>query len=178
MAKERVKRAATADKRLGKEVLLYLNYGEGATEAAPVWCLIGGQTTADLDMSADSIDATNKASGGWGEAYAGIKSTELSLEGIICKSDEGYAALKDAFIKGESVDVCRYAADGTADRNWYTITKLSDSTPHDDTATFSITLNGLGAPTFYKGAETVDKVTGAMKPGEVVDAASTESAGA
>lgn len=176
MAKERAKRAASADKLLGKEVLLYINYGDSATEAKPAWCLIGGQTTADLDMSADSIDATNKASGGWGETYAGIKKTELSLEGVICKSDDGYAAMKDAFIKSESVDVCRYASDGTADRNWYNITELKDSTPHDDTATFTVTLNGLGAPTFYKGADTVDKVTGAMKPGETVDASSTSGA--
>lgn len=162
MAKERVKRVAAADKLLGKEVLLYINYGEGATEAAPVWTLIGGQTTADLDMSADSIDASNKSSGGWGENYAGIKSTELDLEGILCKSDEGYAALKDAFIHGEAVDICRFAADGTADRNWYTITEISDSTPHDDTATFTVTLNGIGAPKFYTGLSTVDDVKGTI----------------
>lgn len=169
MAKERVKRDAAQDKLTGKEVLLYLNYGEGATHAAPVWTLIGGQTTADLSMTADSIDAGNKASGGWGETYAGIKSTELSLEGVICKSDEGYAALKDAFIKSEAVDICRYAADGTADRNWYDITELSDETPHDDMATFSITLAGKGAPTFYNGLKSVD---------DVKDSATTTSTGA
>ncbi len=160
MPNGRVKRDATADKLQGKEVLLYINYGDTttATYDAPSWTLIGGQTTADFDMSADSIDASNKSSGGWGETYAGIKSTELSLEGIICKSDEGYTALKDAFIKGEAVDLCRYAANGTADRNWYNITELSDSTPHDDMATFSVTLAGIGAPTFYTGLSSIDDV--------------------
>lgn len=158
MAKERVKRAATKDKLLGKDVLVYINYGDGATEAAPVWTLVGGQTTADFDMKADSIDATNKSSGGWGEQYAGIKSTELSLEGILCQSDDGYAAMKDAFVKGEAVDICRFASDGTAERNWYSITEISDSTPHDDTATFTVTLDGIGAPQFYTGLKTVDDV--------------------
>lgn len=162
MSKERAKRTATADKLQGKEVLLYINYGESATEAAPVWTLIGGQTTADFSMSADDIDASNKASGGWGETYAGIKSTELSLEGIICNGDEGLAALKDAFINGEAVDVCRYAEDGTADRNWYNITEFSDETPHDDMATFSVTLNGIGAPKFYTGLTGINEVTGAI----------------
>ncbi len=157
--KVRVTRDASQDKLLGKEVLLYINFGTGATYDTPKWALIGGQTTADLDMSADSIDATNKTSGGWGETYAGNKSTELDLEGVLCKSDEAYAALRDAFTKGELVDLCRYKADGTADRNWYSITDLSDETPHDDVATFKIKANGAGKPVFYTGLKTIDDVT-------------------
>jgi len=168
MAKVRAKRAASADKMRGKESLVYLNYGEAATEESPVWTLIGGQTTGDLDLSADSIDASNKASDGWGETYAGVKSSELSLEGIICKSDEGYKAMKDAFVNDEAVDICRYAADGTADRNWYNITEISDATPHDDMATFKATLGGIGAPTWYEGCTTVDDVKGAMQPTKTV----------
>ena len=160
MAKVRPTRSATVDKLVGKNVLVYINFGEGATEAAPVWALIGGQRSASLSMTADGIDATNKASDGWGETYAGIKSTELSMDGIINKNDDGYAALKDAFIKGEAVDLCRYATDGTADRNWYNITELSDETPHDDMATFSMTAGGVGAPHFYTGLQSVDDVTG------------------
>lgn len=158
MAKVRVKRDATQNKLLGKEVLVYLNYGEGATEAKPVWTQVGGQTTADYDMSADSIDATNKTSDGWGETYAGNKSTELNLEGIVCKSDEAYEQLQAAFMAGEAVDICRFRGDGRAERNWYSITELSDETPHDDTSTFKMTLNGLGKPKFYKGCKTVDDV--------------------
>lgn len=159
--KVRAKQALTAGKIMGKEVLLYINFGEGATENAPKWTLVGGQTSADLSMSADDIDATNKASDGWGESYAGIKSTELSFEGIMCKSDEGLAALKDAFLKDEPVDCCRYFSDGTADRNWYSITEFSDETPHDDAVTFSVTLKGRGKPRFYKGLSNVDGVKGA-----------------
>lgn len=158
MAKVRATKVETSNKLLGRNVLLYINFGEGATEAAPVWTLIGGQTTADFSMSADDIDVSDKNSGGWGETVAGNKSTELTLEGIICNSDEGYAALKDAFIKGESVDICRYASDGTADRNWYSITELSDETPHDDAATFSVTLAGRGEPKFYSDLSSIDEV--------------------
>lgn len=162
MAKVRPTRSVTVDKLVGKNVLVYINFGENATEAAPVWTLIGGQRSASLSMTADDIDATNKASGGWGETYAGIKSTELSMDGIINKNDEGYAALKDAFVKGEAVDLCRYATDGTADRNWYNITELSDETPHDDMATFSMTAGGVGKPKFYTGLQNIDDVTGTI----------------
>ena len=160
MAKVRPTRSVSIDKLVGKNVLVYINFGESATEASPVWCLIGGQRNGNLTMSADDIDASNKSSGGWGETYPGIKSTELSLEGIINCGDEGYAALKDAFIKGEAVDICRYASDGTADRNWYNITELSDETPHDDMATFSATLGGVGKPKFYSNLTSINDVTG------------------
>ena len=160
MAKVRPTRSALEDKLVGKNVLLYINFGEGATEAAPVWTLIGGQRTASLSMTADGIDATNKASGGWGETYAGIKSTQLSFDGIINKNDDGYAALKDAYIKGEPVDLCRYATDGTAERNWYNITDLSDEAPYNDMATFSCTAGGLGKPRFYSGLTSINDVVG------------------
>lgn len=160
MAKVRPVRSATEDKLVGKNVLLYINYGVGATEAAPVWCLVGGQRNANLSMTADDIDASNKSSGGWGETYAGIKRTEMSFEGIINKNDDGYAALKDAYIKGEAVDCCRYATDGTAERNWYNITNMSDETPYDDMATFSITMGGIGKPRFYEGLSSINDVVG------------------
>ena len=160
MAKVRATRSVTVDKLVGKNVLVYINFGESATESSPKWTLIGGQRSASLSMTADDIDATNKASDGWGETYAGLKSTELSMDGIINKNDEGYAALKDAFVKGEAVDLCRYATDGTADRNWYNITELSDETPHDDMATFSMTAGGVGKPKFYTGLASINDVTG------------------
>lgn len=163
--KVRATRTDTKQRLLGKNCLVYLNYGEGVTEAAPKWAVIGGQTKGNLDMSADSIDGSNKDSGGWGEEYAGTKTTELSIEGYTTKGDEAYAALKDAFIKGESVDVCRFFKDsGEADRNWYNITKLSDETPHDDMVSFSITLGGVGKPKFYTGLKTVDDVKDTVTP--------------
>ena len=140
-----------------------MNYGTVATEALPQLSLYGGQTTADLSMSADEIDANSIDSGGWGESYAGIRSTELSLECIATKADEAYAALKDAFIKSEVVDICRYfTTDGTAERYWYSITDISDATPHDDMVTFTIKLKGIGAPTFYEKVTKIADVKGVM----------------
>ncbi len=157
--KARAKLAAARTKLEGKYVLCYLNYGENASEEAPKWTLVGGQKSGDLDMSADSIDASDKTSDGWGENYPGIKKTELTVEGNIIGNDEGYQALKDAFLAGEPVDICRYdSKNKKADRNWYSITELSDETPHDDIATFSLKLEGIGAPKFYENLTSVDDV--------------------
>ena len=160
MSKVRPTRSATEDKLRGKDVLAYLNYGESATEAAPVWLLLGGQRNADMSRTADSIDASNKSSGGWGETYPGIRNTELSVECIQGKNDEGYEVLKDAFNAGEAVDICRYAADGTAVRNWYHITDLSDATPHDDMVTYTMKLAGVGKPKEYSSLTSINDVTG------------------
>lgn len=157
--KVRAKLAAVHTKLEGKYVLVYLNFGESATEASPKWAMIGGQKSGDLDLSADSIDASDKTSGGWGEKYPGIKTSELSVEGNIVGGDEAYQALRDAFNAGEPVDICRYdSKNKTADRNWYSITELSDETPHDDVATFSMKLEGIGAPKYYKNLTSVDSV--------------------
>jgi len=144
--KVRAKLAAVHTKLEGKYVLIYLNFGEGATETTPKWAMIGGQKSGDLDLSADSIDASDKTSGGWGEKYPGIKSSELSVEGNIVGGDEAYQALRDAFNAGEPVDI------------WYSITELSDETPHDDIATFSLKLEGIGAPKYYEKLTSVDSV--------------------
>ncbi len=160
MTKVRPTRSASEDKLRGKDVLAYLNYGEGATESSPVWFLLGGQRNADMSRTAESIDASNKSSGGWGETYPGIRNTELSVECIQGKNDEGYAILKDAFNSGEAVDICRYASDGTAVRNWYHITDLSDATPHDDMVTYTMKLGGVGKPKEYSSLTSVNDATG------------------
>lgn len=161
MSKARPLMDDTKTKIQGKDVLVYINFGENASYDNPVWCLIGGQTKGDLSMKADSIDANNKTSDGWGEQYPGIKSTELSIEGIRAKSDEGLKAVKDAFVKGEAVDIVRYSTDGTAERNWYNITQFDDAASADGMAQYSITLAGKGKPKFYEGLSSVDDVKSA-----------------
>lgn len=157
--KVRAKLAKSHTKLEGKYVMVYLNFGENATEDSPKWSLIGGQKTANLDRSADSIDASDKTSDGWGEKYQGIKSSELSVEGNIVGEDDAYQALMDAFMAGDAIDICRYdSKNKKADRNWYSITDLSDETPHDDVSTFSMKLEGIGAPKFYKNLTSVDDV--------------------
>lgn len=163
MAEVRATKTDGEDLIRGKDVLIYLNYGETATEAAPKWTVIGGQKTADFTVSADSIDATTKNDNGWGRNYGGIKSTELKVEGIVAVKDSAYDALYDAYKKGESVDICRFwATKKYAERNWYQITEMSDTTAHDDMASFSMTLQGIGEPKTYTNVATIDAVrTGA-----------------
>ena len=97
MVAVRPKMKSTSEKLLGKNVLVFLNYGEAASEESPKWTLIGGQRSADYSASAEEIDLTDKTSGGYGDAEAGVKSTELTVE-LIVTSMEETAAHDDAAI--------------------------------------------------------------------------------
>jgi TP901-1 family phage major tail protein len=160
MAITRPARPAAQNKLMGKNVLVFLNYGDGATYASPVWALIGGQRNAGLSASADEIDLSDKTSGGWGETEQGIKSTEISLEGLLMTGDAAVKELKNAFIAGEAVDILRWAKDGTSDRNWYSITEFSDDAPHDDGVTLTVTLKGMGEPVFTDSMDDPREGTG------------------
>ena len=49
---------------MGKNILIYINVGTDETTGAK-WELLGGQRTGDLNLKADSIDASHKGTGGW-----------------------------------------------------------------------------------------------------------------
>lgn len=150
MSETRVKRPINQQKFMGKDILIFLNCGENATEAIPVWSLLGGQRNASLSMSADEVDVSDKTSGGWGETEQGIKSTELSIEGVSKKGNIVLAQIKEAFVAGEAVHILRWCKDGTSELNWYNITEFSDDAPMDDAVTFTLTLKGCGEPKFQE----------------------------
>lgn len=61
----------------GKNLLLYIAYGEGATVEDPIWNLVGGQRNSPLSMSADEIDAVIKA------PAAGVKRCRVPKPGVL-----------------------------------------------------------------------------------------------
>ena len=150
MAKTRAKRAEQGASLLGKNVLLFLNYGENASEASPVWTLIGGQRSADYNSSAEEIDTTDKTSDGYGDSEPGLKTAELTTEVIVKKGDETISAMQEAYEASEPVEILRYVEGGRSIRNWYTITSMEESAAHDDACILSLSLKGKGAPTYIE----------------------------
>ncbi len=153
MANVRPVRPEVNEKLLGKNVLVFLNYGESATEAAPVWALLGGQRSASFTASAEEIDVSDKTSGGYGETLPGLKTTELEMELVIKTNDETVAQLYEAFDAGEAVDILRWAKNGRSIRNWYSITEMNEEAAHEDGAILTVSLKGLGQPTYTEDME-------------------------
>ena len=126
----------------GKDYLIYLN--TGTTEADPVWTLLGGQRSGDLNRQADEIDASHKTSGGWKSTLPGLRNWSIDLESVYLAGDKGAQFLEAAFLAGKQVHLKFEYPDKKYVTCWGSITECSLSTPHDDVATLSGTINGDG----------------------------------
>lgn len=132
----------------GKNLLLYIAYGEGATVESPIWNLVGGQRNSPLSMSADEIDASDKSSGGWGETLQGTKTWSIEQECVYKVNDNGFDIMRYAFLNDIPVYLMRRDKNGNAVKGFANITEFSDDNPHDDVATATVTFSGIGAPEF------------------------------
>lgn len=99
-------------------------------------------------MSGDEIDGSDKASGGWGESLQGTKSWSIEQEGVYKVNNEMLDALKYAFVNDIAVHIMRLDKYGNAVKGFANITEFSDDNPHDDVATVTMTLSGIGKPEF------------------------------
>lgn len=127
---------------LGKDILYYINIGAAAV---PVWLLVGGQTKSTLSRSADTVDASDKTSGGWKVTLPGLKSWSLDLEGLILMNNDALGYLEYAFQNGKELNVKTEYSDGSYQTGWGSLTDFKFEAPKDDVATLSGTISGDGA---------------------------------
>ena len=97
-----------------------------------------------MSRKADSIDTSNKTSGGWKSTLAGLREWSIDLESVVILNDAGALFLEDAFNDGQVVQVKFEYPDGQYRSGWAAITDLSLSTKYDDAATIKGTLSGNG----------------------------------
>ena len=74
----------------GVDVLVKVKKGEE-------YIAVGGQTGASLSRSAETIDTTDKTSGGWTTSMAGTKSWSVDTDGFVCLGDEAMDLLEECF---------------------------------------------------------------------------------
>jgi TP901-1 family phage major tail protein len=106
--------------------------------------VLGGQRGATLNRSSETIDITNKVSGGWTEKIASVKDWSVDCDGIFVVDDEALDAIETAVLSSTVVNV------KIADANWgykgkAIITDFPIEAAYDDAATYSLTLEGTGA---------------------------------
>ena len=66
---------------------------------------IGGQLGASLSRSASAIDITNKINGEWQNNLLGVKTWQITCNGLYIKDATGFSALEDAFMNNNSIKV-------------------------------------------------------------------------
>lgn len=142
--------AATDTIVMGKNIFLYVNYGDNATEASPVWALIGGQRSTSIELTADEIDASHKTSGGWKVSKAGLRGWKFSSEAVVLMSDVGAEGVGKAFLDGTVAQFRLVTKDDAgniikAEKGWGSVTSFSREAASDDVSTLSIEISGNGA---------------------------------
>jgi TP901-1 family phage major tail protein len=125
----------------GVNFLLYVNTG---TVELPAYTKVAGQRGGTFNRSSDTLDLTSKDNAGWQDEDYGTASWSIEADGLLVESDTGYAALEDAFDGKEFVLVRWETAAGNKYEGSAIITDFSTEAPYDDSATYSITLNGKG----------------------------------
>lgn len=126
----------------GKDFLLQVNAG---TDAKANFIDVGGQRNAPLDETAQTIDATHKKSGGWGQTIAGTRSWSCSYQGLRIINDDGLRVLEYCFHNAKQANVRFVRADGYYQEGWCFVTKLTKDTAYNGVATCNMTLSGVGA---------------------------------
>ena len=129
----------------GVNFLIFINTStDGSTEN---YVKVAGQRGGTFNRSADTLDITSKDNFGWQDEDYGVMSWSIEGDGLLVEDDAGYKALEDAFMAREFVKVRWETAAKTQYEGQAVITDFPVEAPYDDSATYSITLNGKGEPT-------------------------------
>ena len=128
----------------GKKFLLYIAF-DGK------WTLVGGLRDTGLSMSADSIDASSKDAGGWGESIPGMRSWSSSPTMVVKTNNPGDAII-EAWVLDEELQNQRpallFAFVNSQTKDYYygfgSVTTYDIESSHDDVMTKSIEIAGKG----------------------------------
>ncbi len=133
----------TATAVAGKDILLCIFDNTGSELLA-----ISGQQSLTINRSADSIEITRKdTQGGWKSKIAGMKEWSIDNDGIYSLSDRSHDVLSQAFENGDPV--CLKVVNNKTKKGMFgglaVITDYPLEAPYDDSMTYSLTLEGMGA---------------------------------
>ena len=128
-------------KQAGCDVLLKVAK-EGSGGSAPSeYTVIGGQTGATLNRSAETIDVTDKTNDGYKESMAGLKEWSIDCDGFVVIKDAGIDILDELFEARKPVYV-----EVTIAGNKYTgsgyIVDYPMEMPLDSAVSFSLSIAG------------------------------------
>ncbi|MDR3565582.1 MAG: phage tail tube protein [Negativicutes bacterium] len=130
-----------AQATVGKDYLLYINTGTAAT---PVWTLIGGQRAGTLTRKGDTIDASDKTTGGWKASLVGLLSWAIALDGLVLLQDDGLTALETAFNGGKQVNIQFVYPNQAFRTGWGSVSELTIDNQYNQAATLKGTIDGVG----------------------------------
>ncbi len=107
------------------------------------------QTSATLSLSQDNADATNKDDNNFNFPIPTIRDWSVDVDGVVIGESADYTALRDLYLN-QTILTIRVQNDDAAfspAQYWEGsafLDSLDEEAPHDDTFTYSATLQGQG----------------------------------
>lgn len=155
----------------GKDTLLYI-----ALDSAPTWLLLGGQRNNPLSRKAESIDATSKDSGNYGDKIPGMLSWTMSYDGLYVLNDEAVEVLENRFNNRKPVFIRQEYPDGSYRTGWASVTAFDEDHSHSGVSTLKVTFEGKGAISDVQklsAKPTLTPATGTQSKASIKDVAIT-----
>ena len=143
-----------AKKIAGVDVLLKVKNAEGVS------VILGGQTNCTLNRGAETIDVTDKTSGGYKSSMAGLLSWSVDCDGFVVLGDQAFDLIEDSFTGRQAVEVeVRIGANAEAEGKTYSgsgyIVDLPLEFSQDDAVTYALSIEGASPLVKEKGSVTV-----------------------
>lgn len=113
--------------------------------------LLAMQRGATLNQSTDTIETTNKLTGGWKTFEPSFKEWSIDCDGLIPVDSTAFKALQESYRNGEKLTVSLLDKEEKGETGSVIISDFPLEYPYDDSATYSITLQGTGALEEVKG---------------------------
>lgn len=104
---------------------------------------VGGQKNCILNRMMTPINITNKITGEWSDSIAGLKSWNLTCQGMFIKDEESFDQLEQAFYDGEKVKV-KMSDNSRSYEGEALIVNFPITATYNDTFAYSVTFIGAG----------------------------------
>ena len=104
---------------------------------------VGGQKNCILNRMMTPINITNKITGEWSDSIAGLKSWNLTCQGMFIKDEESFDQLEHAFYNGEKVKI-KMSDNNRSYVGEALIVNFPITATYNDTFAYSITFTGAG----------------------------------
>lgn len=142
----------------GSNVLLSIG-GKALGHCTSHTCTFNSETK---DRAVKPVASKKKTAGLWKEKGITGLSISISGEGLCFdgETENGYAALRALWIKGESVEVKAFEREKDASPYMvgnFVISSLEESNPAQDDSTYSISLENDGQPSVFDDTTTSDE---------------------
>lgn len=128
-------------KQAGCDVLLKVAKESSGGQPPTEYTVIGGQTGATLNRSAETIDVTDKTNDGYKESMAGLKEWSIDCDGFVVISDAGIDILDELFEARKPVYVEVVIAGNKYTGSGY-IVDYPMEMPLDSAVSFSLSIAG------------------------------------